>query len=44
MSDHMIVFNRDVFTCTPPRPLEVTDAELKRPEEEIARSFREVME
>ncbi len=37
-----INFNRHFYKYTPPRPLEVIDAELKRAEEEIMRLLREV--
>ena len=39
-----INFNRHFYKYTPPRPLEVIDAELKEAEEEIARLLQEVME
>ena len=39
-----INFNRHFYKYTPPRPLEVIDAELKRAEEEIMRLLREVTE
>ena len=38
-----INFNRHFYTYTPPRPLEVIDADLKRAEEEITRLLREVV-
>ena len=38
-----INFNRHFHTCTPPRPLEEIDADLKRAEEEIVRLLREVV-
>ena len=37
-----INFNRHFYKYTPPRPLEVIDAELKQAEEEIMRLLREV--
>ena len=37
-----INFNRHFYKYTPPRPLEVIDAELKQAEEEILRLLREV--
>ena len=37
-----INFNRQFYKYTPPRPLEVIDAELKEAEEEILRLLREV--
>ena len=37
-----INFNRHFYKYTPPRPLEVIDAELKEAEEEILRLLREV--
>ena len=39
-----INFNRHFYKYTPPRPLEVIDAELKQAEEEIMRLLREVTE
>ena len=39
-----INFNRHFYQYTPPRPLEVIDAELKRAEEKIMRLLREVTE
>lgn len=39
-----INFNRHFYKYTPPRPLEVIDAELKEAEEEIMRLLREVTE
>ena len=39
-----INFNRHFYNYTPPRPLEVIDAELKQAEEEILRLLREVTE
>jgi len=39
-----INFNRHFYKYTPPRPLEETDADLKRAEEEIVRLLREVTE
>ena len=39
-----INFNRHFYTYTPPRSLEVIDAELKEAEEEILRLLREVTE
>ena len=39
-----INFNRHFYKYTPPRPLEVIDAELKEAEEEIARLLRGVMD
>jgi len=39
-----INFNRHFYKYTPPRPLEVIDAELKQAEEEILRLLREVTE
>ena len=39
-----INFNRHFYKYTPPRPLEVIDAELKQAEDEIMRLLREVME
>ena len=39
-----INFNRHFYKYTPPRPLEVIDAELKQEEEEILRLLREVTE
>jgi len=39
-----INFNRHFYKYTPPRPLEVIDAELKQAEEEIKRLLREVTE
>ena len=39
-----INFNRHFYKCTPPRPLEEIDAELKQAEEEIMRLLREVTE
>ena len=39
-----INFNRHFYKYTPPRPLEVIDAELKHAEEEIMRLLREVTE
>ena len=39
-----INFNRHFYKYTPPRPLEVIDAELKQAEEEITRLLREVAE
>ena len=39
-----ISFNRHFYQYTPPRPLEVIDAELKEAEEEIGRLLREVTE
>ena len=39
-----INFNRHFYKYTPPRPLEVIDAELKLVETEIARLMREVVE
>ena len=39
-----INFNRHFYKYTPPRPLEVIDAELKEAEAEIARLLREVTE
>ncbi len=39
-----INFNRHFYKYTPPRPLEVIDAELKRAEEEIMRLLKEVTE
>ena len=39
-----INFNRHFYKYSPPRPLEVIDAELKEAEEEIARLLREVMD
>ena len=39
-----INFNRHFYKYTPPRPLDVIDAELKEAEEEIARLLREVTE
>ena len=38
-----INFNRHFYKYTPPRPLEVIDAELKEAEEKIARLLREVL-
>ena len=38
-----INFNRHFYKYTPPRPLEVIDAELKEAEEKIARLLREVI-
>ena len=37
-----INFNRHFYKYTPPRPLEVIDAELKEAEKEIMRLLREV--
>ncbi|OIO94118.1 MAG: hypothetical protein AUJ92_10790 [Armatimonadetes bacterium CG2_30_59_28] len=39
-----INFNRHFYQYTPPRPLEVIDAELKQAEEDIMRLLREVTE
>lgn len=39
-----INFNRHFYKYTPPRPLELIDAELKQAEEEIMRLLREVTE
>ena len=39
-----ISFNRYFYKYTPPRPIEVIDAELKQAEEEIVRLLREVTE
>ena len=39
-----INFNRHFYEYTPPRPLEVIDADLKQAEEEIMRLLREVTE
>ena len=39
-----INFNRHFYKYTPPRPVEVIDAELKQAEEEIMRLLREVTE
>ena len=39
-----INFNRHFYKYTPPRPLEVIDAELKEAEEQILRLLREVTE
>ena len=39
-----INFNRHFYKYTPPRPLEVIDAELKEAEEVILRLLREVTE
>ena len=39
-----INFNRHFYKYTPPRSLEVIDAELKRAEEDIMRLLREVTE
>ena len=39
-----INFNRQFYKYTPPRPLEVIDAELKQAEEKIVRLLREVTE
>ena len=39
-----INFNRHFYKYTPPRPIEVIDAELKRAEESILRLLREVAE
>ena len=39
-----INFNRHFYKYTPPRPLDVIDAELKQAEEEIMRLLREVTE
>ncbi len=41
---HEINFNRHFYKYTPPRPLEVIDAELKQAEERIMRLLREVTE
>ena len=37
-----INFNRHFYQCTPPRPLEVIDAELKEAEDDIMRLLQEV--
>ena len=39
-----INFNRHFYKHTPPRPLEVNDAELRQAEEEVMRLLREVAE
>jgi type I restriction enzyme M protein len=39
-----INLNRHYYKYSPPRPLEVIDAELKQAEEEIMRLLREVTE
>ena len=38
-----INFNRHFYACTSPRPLEESDADLKRAEEKIVRLLREVV-